>query len=153
MSLTIVIACRRAPVRLAGATCPIATLVVAPPAELRLWDQDQRTLRFLRDLEGIVTIESSPRWGDFAIEYAALIAQAFDGIVSVADEILGDAEIDLDPRPISERELAFAWRALDDRSHAAVDSYDRAMRVKQLAWETKTAIGPNPLLRASRQLD
>ncbi len=151
MSLAIVIACRRSPARLAGATSPIGTLTVAPAAELRLWDQDARTLRFLRDLGGIVTIESTPRWGDFAVEYAALIAQACDGIVAAEDEILG--EVERDPAPLSERDLALAWRHLDDRAHAALDDYERAMKVKHLAWEATTAVVPNPLLRVSRPLE
>lgn len=145
MALSIVIGCRRSPARLAGATSPIGTLTVAPPSELRLWDPDARTLRFVRDLAGVVTIESTPRWGDFAIEYAALVAQTYDGIVAVADEILG--EVELAPDMLSERELGIAWRLLDDRAHAALDDYERAMKVKQLAWEATTAVGPNPLDR------
>lgn len=144
-SLTIVIGCWESPARLAGATCPIATLTVAPASELRLWDHDARTLRFVRDLAGVVTIETSARWGDFAIEYAALIAQTFDGIVSVADEILGEVEIE--PEMMTERELGITWRLLDDRAHAALVEYERVMKVKQLAWEATTAVGPNPLDR------
>ncbi len=155
MSLTIVIACRRSPARLAGATTPIGTLTVAPAAELRLWDQDARTLRFLRELAGVVTIESVSRWGDFAFEYAALVAQAFDGIVAVAGEILGDVEQDRAPldRPRCERDLAFAWRAVDDRAHAALDDYDRAMRVKHLTWEAAAASDSSPIPAISRRLD
>ena len=140
--LRIVIACRRSPGRLIGATCPIASLEVTAGEELCWWDQDARTLRFLRDLAGIVTIETAPRWGDFAVEYAALIAQAFDGMVGISDEFLG--EVERDPEPISERQLAFAWRDLDDRSQTALHSYEQAMRVKHLAWEAPTAVGPAP---------
>ncbi len=135
--LRIVIACRRSPARLAGATCPIGTLVIEPPAELRWWDQDERTLRFLRHLEGVVTVETASRWGDFAVEYAALIAQAFDGLVGVADEFL--AEVDREPAPISERDLAFAWRALDDRAQTSLEAYQQAMQIKHLAWDAPTA--------------
>jgi len=134
MTLSIVIACRRSPGRLTGATCPIANVIVDPPGELSLWDQDARTLRFLRELAGVVTIETTPRWGDYAIEYAALIAQAFDGVVAVADEILG--EVERDPVPISERDLALAWRTVDERAQAALTEYDHAMRIKQRARET-----------------
>lgn len=111
--------------------------MIEPPAELRWWDQDSRTLRFLRELAGVVTIETAPRWGDFAVEYAALIAQAFDGMVGVANEFLG--EVERDPAPISERELAFAWRAIDDRAQTSLDAYQQAMQIKHLAWEAPTA--------------
>lgn len=121
--------------------------MIEPPSELRWWDQDDRTLRFLRDLAGIVTIETAPRWGDFAIEYAALIAQAFDGIVGVADEVLG--ELDRDPAPISERDLAFAWRALEERAQTSLDDYQRSMRIEHLAWEAPTA-SSRPISRPLR---
>lgn len=135
--LRIVIACRRSPARLVGATCPIATLVIEPSSELCWWDQDARTLRFMRDLAGIVTIETAPRWGDFAIEYAALIAQAFDGSVGLADEFLG--EVPRDPEPITERELAFAWRELEERAQTTLSTYQRSMRIEQLSWEAPTS--------------
>lgn len=141
--LRIVIACRRSPAGLVGATCPIATLVFEPSSELRWWDQDARTLRFMRDLAGVVTIETAPRWGDFAIEYAALIARAFDGSVGLADELV--SEVDVDPVPITERELAFAWRDLEGRSQLALDAYQQAMQINHLAWEAPTAQSSRPL--------
>ncbi len=107
--------------------------MIEPPSELRWWDQDSRTLRFLRELAGIVTIETAPRWGDFAVEYAALIARSFDGMVGVANEFLG--EVECEPAPISERELAFAWRAIEERAQTALDDYQRTMRIDHLAWE------------------
>jgi hypothetical protein len=121
--------------------------VIEPPRELRWWDQHGRTLRFLRDLEGLVTIETAPRWGDFAVEYAALIAQAAGGIVGVADELLG--EVDRDPSPISERDLALAWRALEERAQTSLDDYQRAMRIEHLAWEAPTA-SSRPISRPLR---
>jgi hypothetical protein len=129
-TFSVVIACRRSPARLAGATCPISDLAVEAPRELRLWDPEARTLRFHRELAGIVTLTSNFRWADFVTEYAALIAHAFDGIVTVADEVLAEVEIEPDPEPLSDRDLAFAWRAIDDRAQSALDDYDRAMRVK-----------------------
>jgi len=152
--LTIVIACRRSPARLAGATCPIATLTVAPPSELSWWDETRRTLRLLRGLEGLVTIECQARWGDFAVEYAALVAQAFDGVVGVGGELFGEISELEGLAPLTERQLTIAWRALDDRAHTTLDDYDRAMRVKQLAWEAATVVGTAPAPGpASRPLD
>jgi hypothetical protein len=136
--LTIGVACRRSPARLEGATCPIGRITVTRATELIWWDQEARTLRFMRDLEGIVTIETTPRWGDFAVEYAALVAQTFDGIVGVADEILGEVGV---AEPITERQLAFAWRELDDRAQIALENYEAAMRIKHLAWESALSGG------------
>ncbi|MBA2542141.1 MAG: hypothetical protein H0V17_21045 [Deltaproteobacteria bacterium] len=149
-SYSIVIACRRSPARLAGATCPIGSVVVTPPKELRLWDQHARTLRFHRDLS-IVTFTSAQRWADFAIEYAALIAHAFDGVVAVEDEVLGEVEIDPEPSPLTDRELGLAWRTIDDRAQAALDDYDRAMRIIVGPLVSHRALGLP--LSSSRPLD
>lgn len=119
-----VIACRRSPKGLVGVTCPIGTVHVTAPRALRLWYPLSRTTRLHRDLDGIVTLTTSYRWGDFAAQYVELIARACDGIVAK------DGEVDetIDPWPISERELALEWRILDARARNAIDEYDRALR-------------------------
>lgn len=125
-----VIACRRSPAKLVGATCPIGTVHVTMPRELRLWYPQARTTRrhLAHEFGGLVTLTTSYRWGDFAEEYLTLIAAAFDGIVARDGEVLEE----IDPWPITERELALSWRAIDARARAVIEEHDRALRRQQI---------------------
>ena len=50
-------------------------------------------------------------------------------------------------------ELALSWRAVDERAHAALEDYDRAMRLEHLTWEATTASDSRPVTHVSRPLD
>ncbi len=132
-TFSVVIACRRSPVRLLGATSVVCVVDVESPRECRLWDPEARTLRFHRDLAGIVTLTGQFRWADFITELAALIAHASDGIVAVADEVLGDVKVTPHPDPLGDRDLALAWRAIDNRARVALDDYHAAAAAKVVA--------------------
>lgn len=136
------IACRRSPAKLVGATCPIGTVHVTMPRELRLWYPQARTTRrhLAHEFGGIVTLTTSYRWGDFAEEYIQLIAAAFDGIAARDGEALED----IDPWPISERELAIAWHSIDARARRVIEEHDRSLRRQRLEAPSMAAAPPAP---------
>ncbi len=132
MTLEILVACRRSPAAIVGASTPIAVLDVGASHRMWLWYPRERTSRLLRETQiaGVVSILSTARWADFAIGYASLIARTFDGVAAIEREVQ-----DTEPVALDERALAIAWRDLDSRAAAAVDDHQRATRRGQLAWE------------------
>src|SRR5512138_2372889 len=136
MTMEIVVACRESPAQFVGAVSPIATVDVHPAHSLQLWYPLSRTTRFHRDLAGLVVLHCDHRWADLGIEYAALVAAACDGIVAIGGEVLEEIEGD----PMTARDLAIAWRALDARTRTVVEAHESAM----LALDALTTPPPPP---------
>ncbi len=132
MTLEISIACRRSPDELVGATSPIAGIEIGDPREMWLWFGRERTTRLIREsqLACVVTVTCVPRWADFAIQYAKLIARGFDGIPSINGDVLDDEPL----LPLESRELALAWRDLEHRAQTELDELAQATRRDDLAW-------------------
>jgi len=131
MTFEIVVACRRSPARIVGATCPVGVIDVGAPHRMWLWYPTERTTRLHREAElaAVITISCSLRWADFGIEYAKLVARGTDGIAAIDGEA-----IDSDPA-LDERELALVWRELDRRAITAIEDHVRATRRQELSWE------------------
>jgi len=134
MTLEIVIACRQSPAQLVGAASPIAIIEVGAPHQMWLWYPRERTTRLHRDrdLAGIVTLTCVARWADYALAYAELIARGCDGIIAIDGEVEGNDDL----APLDERELAIAWRELEERALTALNEHERATHRERLAWES-----------------
>jgi hypothetical protein len=101
-----------------------------------LWYPAERTSRLHREAElvAVVSFTCEPRWADYALDYAKLVARRFDGIVTIA----GEVDDDVDPLALEDRAFAIAWRDLDHVAGVAVLHHQHATRRNQLLWQAST---------------